>query len=635
MKKEKIDTFGLDNSEKVSVREIVKKNLGSLIICGVTLLVLVFLSLFRIATSSTINSLRLEDYVEGHIAFNDVKALKDIPADDMNPVFVQKGEKVIEKGLPITHERYEKLRKMAESPSYIDGREFANSILFLLLLALLCFLLFGKNCLGKKIELNEVATLCVFLVAVFSVTILEVKTPFFQSEWNMCILIPAAFCSFLIAIIFGQRDATFFSIIMSMAVFISSHYMYIPALFVLASSLAATKVVWKIEKRIDLFVSSLLLALVNAVILLMLNIIFNTSDDQYSKLWQPLLGVAFNGFLSGILVLGLLTPIEILLNTASVFRLMELSDLNSPTMKKMLVTCGGTYNHSMMVASLAEAACREIGANSLIARVGAYYHDIGKMDQPEYFVENQNGQNLHDNINPNLSVSIIRSHVKKGTEKAHQLRLPKQVISIIGEHHGDQVISYFYNEAKEKDPNVSIEDFRYNGNPPSTRESAVVMLADTVEAACRTLEKPSVSRLEKFIKTLVDSKIEHNQLDNCDITFKDLDLIQKVFVQILASYYHSRIQYPDQKDPDQKERETAEKQTVSEPEKKTEKKTETADAVEKKTGTSASVEKKTEKAVRNSKNAETQGKVRLSKRKEEKKTLKNRAKSSKDAKGGR
>ena len=206
----------------------------------------------------------------------------------------------------------------------------------------------------------------------------------------------------------------------------------------------------------------------------------------------------------------------------------------------------------MMVASLAESACSEIGANPLLARVGAYYHDLGKIDQPEYFVENQTGTNKHDDINPSLSVSVIRSHVKKGIEKAHQLHLPSEVINIIAQHHGNSVISYFYNEAKKQDDTVSESEFSYSGEPPTSKEAAVVMLADTVEAACRTLDKPSVSRLEKFIHQLVMAKFEHGQLENCDLTFKDLNIIESSFVTILAGHYHSRIEYPDQKDPDEK-----------------------------------------------------------------------------------
>ena len=229
---------------------------------------------------------------------------------------------------------------------------------------------------------------------------------------------------------------------------------------------------------------------------------------------------------------------------------MDLSDLNNPLMQKMLITASGTYNHSLMVAQLAESGCREIGANPLIARVGAYYHDIGKVDQSEYFVENQTGTNKHDDINPTLSASIIKSHVKKGVEKARSLHLPQVIIDVISEHHGNSVIAYFYNEAKEKDPSLTPEDFSYPGNPPSSKESAVVMLADTVEAACRTLENPSVSRLEKFITQVVNAKMEHKQLDNCDLTFKDVTKIKQAFVQILVGYYHSRIEYPDQQDPD-------------------------------------------------------------------------------------
>ena len=150
-------------------------------------------------------------------------------------------------------------------------------------------------------------------------------------------------------------------------------------------------------------------------------------------------------------------------------------------------------------------------------------------------------------------MSIIRSHVKRGVEKARALRLPKQIIDIIIEHHGNQVIAYFYNEAKAIDPDANPEDYSYTGNPPTTRESAIVMLADTVEAACRSLEKPSVPRLEKFITTLIYGKIEHKQLENCNLTFSDLTKIHDAFVQILAGYYHSRTKYPDQKDPDTNE----------------------------------------------------------------------------------
>ena len=302
-------------------------------------------------------------------------------------------------------------------------------------------------------------------------------------------------------------------------------------------------------------VASLLLSLFNAVYIFALMIIFN---HNFSDLIPIVLLTAISGFVSGILALGFLTPLELLLNTASVFRLIDLSDLNNPVMRRMLVAARGTYNHSLMVATLAETACGEIGANPLLARVGAYYHDLGKVEQSEYFVENQQGSNKHDDINPRLSASVIRSHVKKGVEKAHQMHLPQEVIDIISEHHGNSLIAYFYNEAKKLDDTVSTEEFSYAGTPPSSKESAVVMLADTVEAACRTLEKPSVSRLEKFIHQLVQSKIEHHQLDNAGLTFKDISVIESAFVNILAGYYHSRIEYPNQKDPEESKKKSEE-----------------------------------------------------------------------------
>ncbi len=528
----------------------------------VTVLAYIAVAVFaflRIATSTTVSSFNINKLEVGQVVNVTIVATKTLPADYDNPVSVEKGEKITKEGFPITEEQYAKLKKLAESPAYIDYRSLADSLLYLALLALLSCFLFSSMCLGHAAELKELILAAVFFVLIYGLTTFSVKTPAFSSPFMLGVIVPSSFCAMIIAILFGQKDAVFFSVIASFGVLNASNFELVPLLFTLATMLSGTRIVWGIQKRMDLVIASLLLSVLNVAFLMVLKVIFN---ESLTHDFISFAGVAFNGFFSGILVLGFLTPLELLLNTASVFRLMDLSDLNSPTMKKLLVAAGGTYNHSMMVASLAEAACSAIGANALLARVAAYYHDIGKMDQPEYFVENQSGHNIHNDINPSLSVSVIRSHVKKGVEKAHALHMPRQIIDIISEHHGNSVIAYFYNEAKEKDPSVSPEDFSYSGNPPSTRESAVVMLADTVEAACRTLEKPSVPRLEKFIQTLFNSKIEHHQLDNCALTFKDMDTIKQTFVQILAGYYHSRIEYPDQKDPDENKNVAEEKAPV-------------------------------------------------------------------------
>ncbi len=384
---------------------------------------------------------------------------------------------------------------------------------------------------------------------VFASVIFGSKLTYLSSPFALCAIIPGPLFVFLIAILFGQLNAVFFSIMISLAVLNASSYQLVPFLFVLASSFASSRLVRKIDRSTDMVFVSVLQAVLNAVFIIIFKIIFNGS---FANGLGAIVGVILNGFFSGILCLGLLTPLELLLNTASVFRLMDLSDNNTPIFKQMQIQANGTYNHSMMVAQLAEAACREIDANPLLARVGAYYHDIGKMDQSEYFVENQaNMENKHNDLNPTLSASVIKSHVRKGVEKAHQLHLPQAVIDIIAEHHGNSIITYFFNAAKEKDSSLEEDDFRYPGIPPVTKESAVVMLADTVEAACHTLDNPTSQRLEKFITLLINQKVDHKQLDNCSLTFSDISKIKATFVNLLTGYYHNRIKYQNQQDPDE------------------------------------------------------------------------------------
>ena len=460
---------------------------------------------------------------------------------------INKDEKIIRKGFPITDENYAKLRKIAEAPSYIDFRALANAFLYLFLLVVLTVFLFSPYMLGREIKLKEMFFIAVLYVIVYAVTTFATKVPAFLSQFSLTTIIPSTFAAMLITVLFSQSSAVFFSILMALGVLFISSFQPVPCLFVLCSSIASAKIVSKTEKRIDMVFASVILAILNIIFLFALSIIVN-DDAEFGGF--VLFGVALNAFVSGIFALGFLTPLESILNTASVFRLMDLSDLNNPMMRRMLITAPGTYNHSMMVATLAETACNEIGANALLARVGSYYHDIGKLEQPEYFVENQTEGNKHDDINPSLSVSVIKSHVKKGVEKANQLRLPQEVTDIIAEHHGNGLIYYFYHKAKQQeDNNIDPEyyTYTYNGDSPSSKEAAVVMLADTVEAACRTLVKPSVPRLEKFIRQLIMDKVENHLLDKCQLRFCDLDVIQDSFVKILAGYYHSRIEYPNQK----------------------------------------------------------------------------------------
>ena len=545
--------------------DFVKKNSVAISMMILSFVLVSALNFLNISTTQTVASFDIDGFEIGQIADRTIVANKTLPADENNPVSVKEGEKIIRKGFAITEEGFEKLKKMSESPLYIDFRAFANNELFLFLLMIGWFLLIMFLIPNHQQMFREILVQVIFFVVVYFVVAFGRKLDFLSSPYALPMIIPASLFIMLITILYGKTEALILSLVMSLGVLNAANWALEPFLYTFATSLCSVVIVHKIEKRIDLIFASIVLALYNIVMLVLFIVI---SNETFTNMGRSIVGVAVNGFISGILTLGFLTPLEIILNTASVFRLMDLSDLNNPLMRKMLVNASGTYNHSMMVAQLAENACREIGANPLIARVGAYYHDIGKLEQSQYFVENQKGENKHDDINPTLSASVIKSHVKKGVEKAQQLHLPKSIVDIIAEHHGNSVIAYFYNEAKEKDPTLTPEDFSYPGNPPSTRESAVVMLADTVEAACRTLEKPSVTRLEKFITTLINAKVEHKQLDNCDLTFRDVSKIKEAFVQVLAGYYHSRIEYPDQKNqeenPESKENTSDQKESKDE-----------------------------------------------------------------------
>ena len=529
--------------------EYIRNNYPFLILFFTGLLAVSALNFVKVSTAQTIANFSLEDFEIGQIADRTILADRSLPPDNIDPVSVTKGEKIIKKGFPITEEGFSKLKKMSASPLYIDYRAFANSELYLLMLSIMWYLLFTFISVNRKLLFKEPLLQVIFFLAVFAVTAFCGKLPLFSSPYSICVAIPSALFIMIVTILYGNLSALLLSIVMSIGVLCATNWQIPTFLMTLASSLTAAAIVRKIERRLDLVFAGLMIAVFNIVYVLLFSVIFNETFEELPKL---MIGLAINGFLSGILTLGFLTPLEIMLNTASVFRLMDLSDTNTPIFKQMQIQANGTYNHSMMVAQLAEAGCREIGANALLARVGAYYHDIGKMDQSEYFVENQvNGmENKHNDLNPTLSASVIKSHVRKGVEKAHQLHLPQAVIDIIAEHHGNSIIAFFYNMAKEKDPSLDEDDFRYPGIPPATKESAVVMLADTVEAACHTLDNPTSPRLDKFITMLINQKVEHKQLDNCDLTFRDISKIKAAFVNLLTGYYHNRIKYQNQQDPD-------------------------------------------------------------------------------------
>ena len=261
-----------------------------------------------------------------------------------------------------------------------------------------------------------------------------------------------------------------------------------------------------------------------------------------------------NGFVAPILSIGILPMFESLFGFSTNITLLELADLNQPLLKRMAVEAPGTYHHSIVVGNLGEAAAKAIGANPLLARVGAYYHDIGKMEIPEYFVENQLGiKSRHESLNPTMSALVLASHVKKGRIIGEMEGLPDRVLNFIEEHHGTTRMTYFYNKAKEMNlPIDTDEDFRYPGPKPQTKETAIIMLADSTEAASRTLDKPTPARIRNLIQRLINDKFSSGELTQCDLTLKDLSDIREAFVSILIGVFHQRIPYPKKEgeDPD-------------------------------------------------------------------------------------
>ncbi len=258
-----------------------------------------------------------------------------------------------------------------------------------------------------------------------------------------------------------------------------------------------------------------------------------------------------NGLACAIIVIGILPVFEYLFGVVTNISLLELADFNHPLLQRMTMEAPGTYHHSLIVGNLSDAACQAIGANGLLARIGAYYHDIGKLSKPEYFSENQNSQSKHDDLAPSMSKLVIMNHVKEGLELAKKYRLNPRIIDFIQEHHGNSLVFYFYRRALEsgQDEAVQEEGFRYPGPKPTSKEVAIVLLADSVEAATRTFKEHGPGFVEEMVHKVINNKFIDGQLDECDLTLKNLEKIAAVFIRILSGIYHNRVTYPEPNNP--------------------------------------------------------------------------------------
>jgi putative nucleotidyltransferase with HDIG domain len=454
-----------------------------------------------------------------------------------------RGQVLVRRGDLITDVTALKIKALGDFARTGDINAISGSVLFLLLIfALGVYLLSIKSAtiVLKRGHVLLTLAMAVVYLALSGIAVRFVPIP----EWMpVSVVIPTSAMSMLVAILVSTPVGVFFSLLVSLSLLLLPGMGLQSFFFAFLSGIAATAVVLNAEKRIDLIRAGLFLSLLDVLILLVLGL----QSNYQLRTVLGLLGMGLaNGFSCGILTLGFLPIFELLLNAPTRFKLMELSDLNAPIFKRMLSQAPGTYTHSISVANLAETACEAIGANAMLARVSAYYHDIGKVDQADYFVENQKTFNRHDEMRPSLSAAVIKSHVRIGIEKARQLKLPQAIIDIIAQHHGQGLITFFYHRAvKEgKNPRLSRDDYSYPGVRPRTKEAAVLMLADTVEAASRTLKHPTEVRLERFVQDMIMEKFNSGELGDSNLTLRDLELIRKSFVHILEGYFHTRIEYP-------------------------------------------------------------------------------------------
>ncbi|HTX55383.1 MAG TPA: HDIG domain-containing protein [Candidatus Baltobacteraceae bacterium] len=321
-----------------------------------------------------------------------------------------------------------------------------------------------------------------------------------------------------------------------------------PNFFLLAfvGSLAGIFAVARRQERTAFFRAGAAIAVASAYTLLA----FGLLDGNLMAIRADIVGSLVNGLIVAVLATGLLPLLEQPFGRTTDFTLLELSNLNEPMLRYLILAAPGTYHHSLLVGTLAEAASEAIGANALLSRVGAYYHDIGKTRHPNYFIENNPDAGIrHEKLSPNLSRAMVMSHIKEGLEMGRAYGIPEVLLDMIPQHHGTRLVSFFYQRARESaDPDlqeVKEEDYRYPGPKPQSREAAILMLADAVQAASQTLTDPTPARIRGAVQKIINSIFVDGQLDECDLTLRDLHIIANSFVRILTGMFHHRIEYPE------------------------------------------------------------------------------------------
>ncbi|NIZ18833.1 HDIG domain-containing metalloprotein [Entomospira culicis] len=431
-------------------------------------------------------------------------------------------------------------------------QEQIGSILYMLLITAAIIAIIHALYREAIIKLDRLKPIAKRYYMILAIAFIALISTFFILTWQgapyrvpAVMMSPAIAVSFAITLLFGYRIGLLFSLHYLLIFALAVRFDMLSIIYLLMSMPVAIYLAHHATNRNRLFLASFWQALLQALAFFILAMVNATEEFDLPSLMVAIV----SGLLVSPVALTISPIVERMLNLPTNYRLLDLCNLNAPTLRRLQYLAPGTYTHSLNVAILAENACQHIGAKGLLARVGAYYHDIGKMENPEYFVENQQkGTNKHNSMRANLSAAMIRSHVRIGYEMGKEIRLPQEVLDIISEHHGESLVSFFYTRAKEElsDPEQSINeaDFRYSGPRPRSKESAIVMLADSVEAASHTLKKPNQTTIAKLVDDIISHKIETKELQDSPLALKDLGKIKFSLVQSLIGQYHHRIEYP-------------------------------------------------------------------------------------------
>ena len=465
--------------------------------------------------------------------------------ETVEPVLVVQGESIVREGDRITRNQLEMLRQLGMlNDDTLDYSSYWGSVISVLLsmmMLVVTLLLLRRNILS---DVRQMAVILLILLLCISLAALSNMLPSIY-------IMPAALCAALATVLIGYRVGISLTVTLTMLLSAmvagnnqSSFYdVILIAIMTLSESMFT---IWFLNghpQRTRVLLSGLFSSAIGVAVIYGFKLL--TSAETLNTL--SIIGWAIGGgILSGALAIALQPVFEMIFRLATPTRLLELTNPSQPLMKRLMIEAPGTYHHSIIVANLAESAASRIKANSFLARAGAYYHDIGKLKRPMYFKENQNADNPHEHTDPYVSAAILISHTKDGMLMAQKEHIPPEVQQIILQHHGVTPVMYFYHKALQlsNGQQVDINEFRYTGPKPDTKEAAIVMLADTIEAAVRSMKDPTPKSIDQFIVRLVRGKLEDGQLSDSPLSLRDIDEICEAFSDILKGVYHERIEYP-------------------------------------------------------------------------------------------